>query len=78
VDNFHKKLWCEKIIEMAELQDNPDILLFFLEEEHGYINRAVLALKKTGHDNYLTSLLLSDNMNMVKSINRIINNNGKK
>lgn len=77
-ENFHKKVWCEKIIQMAELQDDPVTIISFLEEDSGYINRAVLALKKTNHKNYLTSLLLSNNKVLAKAINRIIKNDSQK
>lgn len=67
------KLFSLKVIEMAEKQDNPDILLLFMEEEDGYINRVILALKNTGHEDYLTTLMLSNNEMLIKSVDRITN-----
>lgn len=65
------RMFSLKVIEMAELQDNPNILLMFMDEENYYINRVILALKKTNHEDYLTTLMLSDNEKIVQAINRI-------
>lgn len=65
------RLFSLKAIEIAEKQDNPDVLLMFMEEEDGYINRVILALKNTKHEDYMTTLMLSNNNNLVKSVNRI-------
>jgi len=65
------RLFSLKAIEIAEKQDNPDVLLMFMEEEDGYINRVILALKNTKHEDYMTTLMLSNNDNLVKSVNRI-------
>lgn len=78
INNLNRKIWCEKIIQMAELQKNPSVLLSFLDENSGYINRVVLALKKMECENYLTTLLLSDDTKLVKSINRIIKTDAKR
>lgn len=73
-NNFHRHLWCDKVIEMAEKQDKPDLLLQFLEEQSIYLNKAILALKRTKHENYLTTLLLSNNPYLTKAIMRITKN----
>jgi hypothetical protein len=70
---LHDKLFSLKVIEIAEKKNNPDILLLFMEEDDCYINRVVLALKKTNNESYLTTLMLSENQDLVKSINRIVN-----
>ena len=72
--NFNRHLWCNKVIEMAEKQDKPDLLLHFLEEESIYLNKAILALKRKGHENYLTTLLLSNNPFITKAIMRMTKN----
>ena len=72
--NFHRHLWCDKVIEMAEKQDKPDLLLHFLEEESVYLNKAILALKRKGHENYLTTLLLSNNPSITRAIMRMTKN----
>lgn len=71
-DNFDKRQWCHKFIELAEKQNDPDSLLFFLEEDGIYINRAILALKRNKQETYLTALMLSDDENLVKAVVRII------
>lgn len=71
-DNFDKRQWCYKFIELAEKQNDPDSLLFFLEEDGIYINRAILALKRNKQETYLTALMLSDDENLVKAVVRII------
>ena len=63
-----------KVIELAEKYDKPDILLHFLDEEKGYVNRAILALKKMHRENYLTTLMLSENQSLVKSVYRMTRN----
>lgn len=72
--NFNRHLWCDKVIEMAEKQDKPDLLLHFLEEESICLNKAILALKRKGHENYLTTLLLSNNPFITKAIMRMTKN----
>lgn len=65
------RIFSNKVIEIAEKINNPDILLLFMEEKDAYINRVILALKNTGNDAYLTTLMLSENETLVKAINRI-------
>lgn len=67
------KLFSFKAIDMAEKENNPDILLLYMEEEDFYINRVILALKRTGNESYLTTLMLSDNENLVQTINKMTN-----
>ena len=62
-----------KVIELAEKEDNPNLLLLFMDEENHYINRVILALKNTKHEDYLTTLMLSDNEKLVNAVNRITN-----
>jgi hypothetical protein len=66
-------LFSLKVIEMAEKQNNPDVLLILMEEQYPYINRIILALKKMHREDYLTTLMLSNNELLVKSVNRITN-----
>lgn len=61
-----------KAIEIAEKLNNPSILLIYTEEDDLYINRVILALKNTKNESYLTTLMLSDNDTLVKSVNRIV------
>ena len=70
-NNLHRSLFSFKVIDIAEKQDKPDVLLLFLEENSKYMNRAILALKRKKHDNYLTILLLSNNPSLTKAIARI-------
>lgn len=70
-ENFDKPYWCNKAIEIAENQDDPDFILMFLEESSIYMNRAILALKRNNHETYLTALLLSDDDNLVKTVMRM-------
>lgn len=72
-ERMKDKLFSIKAIEIAEKQNNPDILLLFMEEEYGYINRVILALKNTNHEDYLTTLMLSNNEKLVQAVNRITN-----
>lgn len=65
------RVFSGKVIDLAEKYDKPDILLAFMNEEKGYINRVIMALKKTHHEDYLTTLLLSDNEALVKSVDRL-------
>lgn len=65
------RIFSNKVIEIAEKINNPDILLLFMEEKDAYINRVILALKNTGNDSYLTTLMLSENETLVKAVNRI-------
>lgn len=73
-DNENNRQWCYKFIELAEKQNDPESLLFFIEENGFYLNRAILALKRNKQESYLTTLMLSDNINLVKAIMRIIGN----
>ena len=66
-------LFSLKVIEIAEKQENPDVLLILMEEQYPYINRIILALKRMHHEDYLTTLMLSNNELLVKSVNKITN-----
>ena len=68
------KIFSSKVIELAEKYDKPDILLLFMDEEKGYVNRVLIALKKTHHEDYMTTLMLSENESLVKSVDRITKN----
>ena len=72
IKKMKDKLFSLKAIEIAEKTNNPDILLLYMEEDDFYINRVILALKKTNNESYLTTLMLSDNEKLVKSVNRIV------
>lgn len=72
--NLEKKQWCYKFIELAEKQNDPDSLLFFLEEDGIYLNRAILALKRNKQESYLTTLMFSDNDDFTKAVTRIVDN----
>lgn len=64
-------IYANKVIELAEKQNKPKILLLFMDEENNYINRVILALKRTGNESYMTTLMLSDNEMLLKSIDRL-------
>ena len=66
------RIFSNKVIELAEKYDKPDVLLEFVDENNGYRNRVILALKKTHHESYLTTLLLSEKDEIANSVNRII------
>lgn len=68
------RLFSLKAIDIAEKENNPNVLLLYMEEEDYYINRIILALKKTNNESYLTTLMLSDNEKLVQTINKITNN----
>ena len=67
-----KKSTLKRNCELAEKYDKPDVLLEFVDEDNGYRNRVILALKKTHHESYLTTLLLSEKDEIANSVNRII------
>lgn len=68
------RIFSSKAIELAEKHDKPDVLLLYMDEEKGYVNRVIIALKKTHHEDYLTTLMLSENDSLVKSVDRITRN----
>jgi hypothetical protein len=70
-DNKQDSFWSLKMIELAEKQKCPDTLLFYLDEDGKYINRAILSLKRIKQESYLTSLLLSDNP-IAKTVSKIV------
>ena len=65
------RIFSNRVIEIAERENDPDTLLLFMEEKDAYINRVILALKNTGNESYLTTLMLSENETLVKAVNRI-------
>lgn len=71
-ENLPRRQWCEKFIDIATWQKDPDVLLPFLEENSGYINNVIIALKRTKNETYLTTLLLSDNQFLANAVNRIV------
>ena len=68
------RIFASKVIDLAERHDKPEILLLFMDEEKGYVNRVLIALKKTHHEDYMTTLMLSENESLVKSVDRITKN----
>lgn len=72
---INDRMFSLKAIEMAEKEDNPNILLMFMDEENYYVNRVILALKNTKHEDYLTTLMLSENERLVQAVNRITSKN---
>lgn len=73
-ENENNRQWCYKFIELAEKQNDPESLLFFIEENGFYLNRAILALKRNKQEAYLTTLMLSENENLAKAVMRIAEN----
>ncbi len=71
---FADRIFGNRVIEIAERQRDPDTLSLFLEENSGYMNRAIIALKKTGNETYLTSLMFSNDDSFVKAVRRIASN----
>lgn len=67
------KVFSNKVIELAEKYDKPDVLLNFMDEGKGYVNKVILALKKMHHEEYMTTLMMSDNEMLVKSVNKLTN-----
>lgn len=65
------RVFSNKVIDLAEKYDKPDILLHFMDEEKKYLNRVIIALKNTHHEDYLTTLMLSENESLVRSIDRM-------
>ena len=65
------RMFSSKVIEIAERENRPDVLLMFMEEKDAYINRVIIALKKTGNESYLTTLMLSENEDLVRAIDRM-------
>lgn len=65
------RLFSLKVIELAGKYNKPDILLLFMEEEYGYINNVILTLKRTGNESYLTTLMLSQDEDLVKTIDKL-------
>ena len=71
LERIDDRIFSSKVIELAEKYDKPDVLIHFLDEEKCYVNRVIIALKKTHHEDYMTTLMLSENESLVKSVDRI-------
>ena len=70
-ENKEDSFWSLKIIDIAEKQKSPETLLFYLDENGKFINRAILSLKRIKQESYLTTLLLSDS-SIAKTISKIV------
>lgn len=70
-ENKEDSFWSLKIIDIAEKQKSPETLLFYLDENGKFINRAILSLKRIKQESYLTTLLLSDTP-LAKTISKIV------
>lgn len=66
------RIFSHMVIDLATKLNDPDTLLIFVDEDSAYLNKVILALKGTGNESYLTSLMLSDNQNLAMAVNRII------
>lgn len=67
------KIFSTKAIEIAEKQNSPETLILYMDEEKGYVNRVIIALKKTHNEAYMTTLMMSDNDNLVRAVNKMTN-----
>jgi len=74
MERIDDRIFSSKVIELAERHDKPEVLLYFMDEDKGYVNRVIIALKKIHHEDYLTTLMLSDNESLVKSVDRMTRN----
>lgn len=68
---INDRIFTLKVIDIAERNNNPDVLARFLEIGSIYMNRALLAIKRTGNDSYLVPLMVSGNLDMESVANRI-------
>ena len=71
LERIDDRIFSSRVIELAEKYDKPDVLIHFMDEEKGYVNRVIIALKNIHHEDYLTTLMLSENESLVKSVDRI-------
>lgn len=67
------RMFSTTAIEMAEKQNKPETLIIYMDEDKGYVNRVIMALKKTHNEEYMTTLMMSDNGNLVKAVNKMTN-----
>ena len=64
-------LWVDTIINIAVEQKNIDILLKLLDEKSNHLNKIIMAFKKLGREDYLTTLMFSTNDELVKVITKM-------
>lgn len=70
-ERIKNRFFSNKVIELAGKMNLPDILLLFMNEEDGYINKVILTLKKTNNESYLTTLMFAKDEDIVKTINKL-------
>lgn len=61
-----------KVIDLAEKYDKPRVLVHYMDEEKGYVNRVIVALKRMHRETYMMSFLMSTNIDLAKSVHRIV------
>lgn len=72
---INDRIFSLKVIEIAEKKNNPDSLMRFVEAGSVYLNRVIIALKKTGNDSYLVPLMVSGDSGLESVVNRITESN---
>lgn len=79
LNNFFKYLdedesLLDEFIQIAYENNDVDCLLQLLNEQNGKLLDVILAIKKIGRNDLLTSLMFSDNEEIVDLVRKVINN----
>lgn len=66
VDRIMDKMFSSKAIAIAEDFNQPQVLVVYMDESLCYVNRVILALKRTHNESYLTPFMFSENEKLAK------------
>ena len=70
-DRLEDKVFSSKVISIAEDFNQPQVLVVYMDEKLCYVNRVILALKRTHNENYLTPFMFSENEELAKAAMKI-------
>jgi len=65
------KVFSSKAISIAEDFNEPSVLVVYMDENLFYVNRVILALKRTHNESYLTPFMFSENEELAKAAMKI-------
>lgn len=70
-DRIKDKLFSSKAIALAEELNDPASLVMYMDEDLFYVNRIIIALKRTHNESYLTPFMFSENETLAKAVIKI-------
>ena len=70
-DRIQDKVFSSKVIALAEDLNDPNSLILYMDEQLYYVNRVIIALKRTHNESFLTPFMFSENETLARAVMKI-------